>query len=84
MEIRITYVFKRQDGVIGYACGQMPTGVEILEERSVLYPAQDKELRNKTTGERASAVWLQNGDTMDNYEEVDIVEPEIEPEEEVK
>lgn len=78
MEIRTTYVFKRADGVIGYSCGHLPEG-EILEERLVLYPAQGKELMNTNTEERFSAVWLQNGDTQENYTEVD-PEPEPEPE----
>lgn len=77
MEIRITYVFKRADGVIGYSCGQMPTGVEILEERPVLYPSEGKELMNIETEERFSAVWLHDGDVQENYIEVD---PEPEPE----
>lgn len=85
MEIRITYVFKRGDGVMGFACGQMPTGVEILEERPVLYPSEGKELMNKETEERFSAVWLHDGDVQENYVEVDPEpepEPDLDPEEE--
>ena len=73
MEIRNSYVFIK-DGVTGITNGQVPEGAEIIETRAVLYPAEDMELMNKVTGERYSAVWLHNGDTQENYIEVEIEE----------
>lgn len=75
MEIRITYVFKLENGTIGYHCGDMPTGMEILEERPVLFPADGYDLKRKSDGEILSCIWLQNGDVQENYEEVEHREP---------
>ena len=76
MEIKITYV-GTLNGVNGIWCGFHPEDAIITEERPVLYPEQGKELQHKETGEKFSAVWLKDGDTQDNYIEVDIEEEEI-------
>lgn len=69
MEIRITYV---TNGAI--YCGFKPEGVEVIEEREVLYPAEGYELERD--GERFSCVWLKDGDVQENYTEVKIDEPD--------
>lgn len=65
MEIRITYIC---NGAI--YCGFKPDGVEVLEEREVLYPAEGYELERITDKERLSSVWLKDGDVKENYIEV--------------
>lgn len=65
MEIRTTYVC---NGAI--FCGFKPEGVEVIEERQVLYPAAGYELQDKA-GNRFSAVWLKDGDVQENYIEVE-------------
>lgn len=69
MEIKITYV-GTLDGKDGMWCGFCPEGAVITEQRQVLYPAQGYSLRRKSTLEVFSAVWLQNGDVQENYEEI--------------
>lgn len=64
MEIRTTYVC---NGAI--YCGFKPEGVEILEERQILYPKDGYELIKD--GERFSCVWLKDGDSQENYEEIE-------------
>lgn len=66
MEIRITYIC---DGAI--YCGVKPEGVEILEERQILYPEHNYILVRKTDGKKYNSVWLKDGDTQDNYIEVE-------------
>lgn len=82
----ITYVFRRRDGVIGYHCGEMPTGMEIIEERTVLHPETGYDLMRISDEEIFSAVWLRDGDVPENYIEViheDPVPPEPNGDEEV-
>lgn len=65
MEIRTTYVC---DGAM--YCGFKPEGVEVKEERQVLYPAEGYKLKK---GDRLySCVWLKNGDVQENYSEVEV------------
>lgn len=76
MYTKTTYVYEK-DGIIGYACGYKPEDVTILEERPILYSEVGFELERISDGERMSAVWLKDGDTKENYREVEI-EPEPE------
>ena len=69
MYIKITYV-GILDGVPGMWCGFCPEGAVIEEERQVLYPEVNYSLRRIATLEVFSAVWLQNGDVQENYEEI--------------
>ena len=69
MEIKITYIGTLND-TPGMWCGFCPEGAVITEERQVLYPAEGYSLKKITTEEIFSAVWLKDGDTQDNYEEV--------------
>jgi hypothetical protein len=71
MEIRITYIC---NGAI--YCGFKPDGVEVLEEREVLYPAEGYELERISDKERLPSVWLKDGDVQENYTEVKIDEPD--------
>ena len=66
------------DGVHGMWCGFKPECAEVSEIRLVLYPELDYELRNISTGERFTAVWLKDGDNENNYEEVTPEEPQVE------
>ena len=72
MEIRTTYVC---NGAI--YCGFKPEGVEVIEERQVLYPASGCELQDKE-GNRHSAVWLKDGDVQENYIEIEAPEDDDE------
>lgn len=66
MEIRTTYVC---NGAM--YCGFKPEGVEVIEERQVLYPASGYELERISDKEHFSCVWLKDGDTQENYIEVE-------------
>ena len=68
MYTRTTYIC---DGAI--YCGFKPEGVEVLEEREVLYAEERYELVKD--GERVgTSVWLKNGDSQENYTEVEVEE----------
>ena len=69
MYIKTTYV-GTLDGTPGIWCGFCPEGAVITEERQVLYPEQNYSLRRIATLEVFSAVWLQDGDVQENYEEI--------------
>lgn len=62
MFIKITYIC---DGAI--YCGFKPDGVEVLEERQVLYPEQNCVLERISDKEHFYNVWLKNGDVQENY-----------------
>lgn len=86
MYTKITYV-GTLNGVKGMWCGFLPEGVEVAEERVVLYPEEGKELVKGD--ERFGAVWLKDGDVAENYTEEDIIkeleeEPKEKPEEELE
>ena len=69
MQIRVTYI-GTLDGIPGMWCGFCPEEAVITEERNVLYPAEGYSLKRISTEEIFSAVWLKDGDTQENYEEV--------------
>lgn len=78
MEIRITYVFKK-DGVTGFACGYKPKNAEIVEEREILYATDGFELYKD--GEKiGGAVWLKDGDKKESYEELPVLNEDEEVE----
>lgn len=70
MEIKTTYVC---DGAI--YCGFKPKGAKVKEERQILYPIKDYKLQDKD-GKRHSSVWLKDGDSQENYTEVESEEKE--------
>ena len=74
MEIKTTYIC---DGAM--YCGFKPEGVEVIEERQVLYPTQGYMLEKDN--EQFSSVWLKDGDTQGNYIEVEAPKIDIEIEE---
>lgn len=76
MTIKITYV-GTLNGVAGMWCGFRPEGAIITEERPVLYPEMGYELERISDGERFSAVWLEEGDSQENYKEVEVEEPPL-------
>lgn len=75
MEIRITYV-GTLNGIRGMWCGFKPEGAIITEERTVLYPSEGKVLRNLTSGEIDSTVWLKSESLQTDWEEIDEPKPE--------
>lgn len=64
MFTKTTYVC---DGAI--YCGFKPEGVDVKEERIVLYPEQGYKLEKD--GEKFTCVWLKDGDVQENYKEVE-------------
>jgi hypothetical protein len=76
----ITHTYKyEKDGII-YVGGQVPDGVEILETMDILNAEDGFELVRKSDGENVgTSVWLHDGDTQENYREVEAQpEPEME------
>jgi len=68
------------NGVHGLWCGFKPEGLEVLEQITVYRPDEGKEFLKGE--ERFSAVVLQPGEKIEDYEEVDALpEPKNEPEE---
>ena len=74
MQIRITYIGTLDD-VVGMWCGFCPEGAVITEERQVLFPADGYMLKRIATEEILCSVWLKDGDTQANYEEVVMQDP---------
>jgi len=61
-----------KDGVIGYYCGFKPEGVEIIEEMPILNAEEGYTIIRKSDQEDVgNSVWLHDGDTQDNYTEVE-------------
>lgn len=58
-----------KDGIVGV--GLLPEGATVLEEMDILNADEGYELVKN--GERIGAsVWLKDGDTQDNYSEVEV------------
>ena len=74
MQIKITYI-GTLNSIAGMWCGFCPEGAIISEERQVLFPAEGYSLKRIATEEILSSVWLKDGDTQENYEEVEMQEP---------
>lgn len=73
MEMRVTYK-GTLNGVHGVFCGFKPKGLRNKEEIEVYYPDEGKVFIKD--GEEFSAVILQEGETIEDYEEVEIKEKE--------
>lgn len=71
MEIRITYK-GTLNGVHGLWCGFKPEGIEVAEEIPVYYPDEGKIFIKD--GEEFGTVVLQEGESIEDYTEVDIPE----------
>lgn len=62
-----------KDGVVGV--GLLPEGSTVIEEMDILNADEGFELIRKSDGENVgSSVWLKDGDTQDNYSEVEVEE----------
>ena len=72
MQIRTTYKGTTEDGIKGIWCGFKPDNITVTEEIQILYPDENKQLRNKITGELTSCVTLNGTTNQDDYEEVEI------------
>ena len=77
MQIKTTYKGTK-DGVYGIYCGFRPKGLKNVEEVTVYYPDEGKVFMKD--GEEYGAVVLKDGETIEDYEEVDIPEEEQEEE----
>lgn len=77
MYIKITYI-GTLNGVNGMWCGFKPEGLEVTEERQVLYAEEGKTLKNLKTDETSDAVWLKDDDVQENYEEIEVIEDAVE------
>lgn len=69
MKTKITYK-GYIDGVYGIYCGFCPDNLEIDEEVTVYYPDENKVFIKD--GEEYSAVVLQEGENITDYQEADI------------
>lgn len=72
MQIKTTYKGITEQGIKGIWCGFKPDNITVAEEIQILYPDENKQLRNKTTGELISCVILDDTTNQDDYEEVEI------------
>ena len=72
MQMRTTYKGTTEDGIKGIWCGFKPDNITVTEEIQILYPDENKQLRNKITGELTSYVILNGTTNQDDYEEVEI------------
>lgn len=75
MEIRTTYKFEyEKDGqtLHGISAGFLPEyATNTLETINVLYPSGDKDLKRLSDEKVASCFIFEDGDSQDNYEEVE-------------
>ena len=75
--MKITQSYKyTKDGVV-YVGANVPTDAEVIETMDILVADDGYELSlaGKSVG---NSVWLRDGDSQENYAEVEIVEPEEE------
>ena len=72
MQIKTTYKGITEQGIKGIWCGFKPDNIAVTEEIQILYPDENKQLRNKITGELTSCVILNGTTNQDDYEEVEI------------
>lgn len=73
----MTQMYKyEKDGII-YVAGEVPQDATILETMDILNADDGYELVRKSDGENVGVnIWLHDGDVQENYEEVEIEEPE--------
>lgn len=75
MHIENSYKYEL-DGIV-YVSGFVPEGATILETMDILCAEDGYDLKRISDGEIVgNSIWLRNGDVMENYEEVEQVEPE--------
>lgn len=68
MQIKITYK-GYINGVYGIYCGFKPEGLEVTEEVNVYYPDEGKIFIKD--GEEYDCVVLQNGESIEDYQEIE-------------
>lgn len=69
----ITKSYKYNKGGITYVSGNLPEDATLIEIMDILNAEEGYELVKD--GERiGTSVWLHNGDTQDNYSEVEVEE----------
>ena len=73
MQIKTTYI-GTLNGIHGIWCGFKPKKAQITEEKSILFPEQGYKLKNKINNEEYPYVCLIDGDSQENYEEIEIIE----------
>jgi len=67
----ITQCYKYKYNGIVYVGGQVPEGAEILETMDILNTDDGFNLIRKSDNENVgNSVWLHDGDTQDNYNEI--------------
>ena len=67
----ITQCYKYELNGIIYVGGNLPEGAEIIENMDILNAEEGYELVHKSNKENfGNSLWLHNGDTQDNYEEI--------------
>jgi hypothetical protein len=71
MQIKTTYK-GYINGVYGIYCGFKPDGLDVEEEVPVYYPSEGKIFIKD--GEEFGAVVLQEGESIEDYEEVNVPE----------
>lgn len=77
----ITQCYKYEKDGIVYVGSEVPEGATILETMDILNADKGLKLERKSDGENVgTSVWLRNGDSQDNYTEVEAL-PKPEPEE---
>lgn len=68
----ITQVFKYRYNGIVYVGGNVPEGAEILETMDILNAEEGYDLIRQADNENMSnSVWLKDGDSQENYYEVE-------------
>lgn len=62
----------RSNGTV-YVGGIVPDGAEIIETLNILVADSGKELHRKSDDKKVgTSIWLRDGDSQDNYVEVEI------------
>lgn len=75
----ITQSYKYELNGIVYVSGQVPEGATILETMDILNAEEGYTLIRKSDQEDiGNSVWLHDGDTQDNYTEVEEILPDVE------
>ena len=67
----ITYIGKYENVNRGIWCGFKPDTAIIFDKKQILGADKGKILKNKETNITDYSVILENGDTEENYEEID-------------
>ena len=62
----------KKDGIV-YVGGNVPDGAEIIETLNILVADKGKELHRKSDDKKiGTSIWLRDGDSQENYVEVEI------------